>query len=292
MVKFKTPEEIEARRVFIAGADKDGIIQQQESIWSFSDLKKLSNDELINRMEQVDNQAILMRWRILWVLRQRFPSDRLFGQYIAELKATRANCAGSHQEINRALHAGRFCARHRITDLNSVGLLQSSIYVLSRPANEYVADEVYKKIKNKNVQVKDVERYVEQAKAVLTIEQQPQQPVEMDYERDSTELHFIQDTNNIAIKPDFIESIASLVERIDLQPEITKVDSYAHAPESNHQRRMAILATLPPLDDEISNDEIIAEVRLLCSQFMSPVFKIIPLIKLFMNQLSAEKHGK
>src|SRR5659263_102007 len=118
MVKFKTPEEIEARRAFIAGADKDGIIQQQESIWSFSDLKKLSNDELINRLEQIDNQAMLMRWRILWVLRQRFPSDRLFGQYIAELRATRAICAGSHQDVNRALHAGRFCERHQITDLN------------------------------------------------------------------------------------------------------------------------------------------------------------------------------
>jgi hypothetical protein len=274
MVKFKTPDEIEARRAFIAGADKDGIIQQQESIWSFSDLKKLSNDELIDRLEQVDNQAMLMRWRILWVLRQRFPSDRLFGQYIAELRATRAICAGSHQEVNRALHAGRFCERHQITDLNSTGLLQSAVYVLSRPANEYVADEVYKKIKNKNVQVKDVERYIEQAKAVLTIEQQPQQPVvEIDYERESTECQLISDEAVVPVN-------------------VQIVDSYAHAPESNHQRRMAILATLPPLDDGISNDEIIAEVRLLCSQFMSPVFKIIPLIKLFMNQLSAEKHGK
>jgi len=263
MVKFKTPNEIEARRAFIAGADKDGIIQQRESIWSFSDLKKLSNDELINRLEQIDNQAMLMRWHILWVLRQRFPSDRIFGQYIAELRATRTICAGSHQEVNRALHAGRFCEKHRITDLTSTGLLQSAVYVLSRPANEHVADEVYKKIKNKNVQVKEVERLLEQAKAVSTIEQQPQQPVKIDYESESTKLQLVSDEQHSS-----------------------------HVAESNHQRRMAILATLPSLDGDISNDEIIAEFRLLCSQFMSPVFKIIPLIKLFMNQLSAEKHGK
>lgn len=288
MVKFKTPDEIEARRAFIAGADKDGIIQQQESIWSFSDLTKLSNDDLVNRLEQVDNQAMLMRWRILWVLRQRFPSDRIFGQYIADLRATRAICAGSHQEVNRALHAGRFCERHQITDLKSTGLLQSAVYVLSRPTNEYVADEVYKKIKNKSVQVKDVERYIEQAKAVLTIEKQPQQPIEIDYEHELTERQIILNNDNIASNEDFIESFSKVVMPVHLQI----VDSCTHVEESNHQRRMTILATLPPLDNEISNDEIIAEVRLLCSQFMNPVFKIIPLLKLFMSQLSAEKQGK
>jgi hypothetical protein len=120
-----------------------------------------------------------------------------------------------------------------------------------------------KKIKNKNVQVKEIERLLEQAKAVSTIEQQPQQPVKIDYESESMKLQLVSDEQHSS-----------------------------HVAESNHQRRMAILATLPPLDGDISNDEIIAEFRLLCSQFMSPVFKIIPLIKLFMNQLSAEKHGK
>jgi hypothetical protein len=289
---IKSVKDTIDRDSFIAEARKND--PQPESIWSLDNLNKLSNDALIDRLEQVDNQSMLIKWRILWTLRQRFPSDKVFGQYLADLKnsATRYIIASSPQTITKSIQAGRFCERHKITSLEEVRLLPSSIYALSRPIYEDVSDSVFKQVKEKNLPNVEVERLLEQAKAVSTIEQQPQQPVEMDYERDFTELHFIQDTNNIATESDFIESIASHVERIDLQPEITEADSYAHIPESNHQRRMTILATLPPLDDEISNDEMIAEVRLLCGQFMSPVFKIIPLIKLFINQLSAEKRRK
>ena len=246
MVKFKTPEEMEARRAFINGADKDGIIQQQESMLLFSDLKKLKNDELLDRLEQVDNQATLIRWRILWELRQRFKSDKLFGQYIAELKATRAICAGSTQDINRALHAGRFCAQHRITNLNSVGLLQSAVYALSRPVNEPIADEVYQKIKNKNMPVKEVERFIEQAKAVLTIDES----VEIDSNHSLTE---------------------ATIEQINLEPETTELYIPVNKQvideniQSSHQQRMDIFSTLPPLDNETSKDDILEEVKLILS---------------------------
>jgi hypothetical protein len=286
MVKFKTPDEIEARRAFIAGADKDGIIQQQEDIWSFSDLKKLTNDELIDRLEQVDNQATLIKWRILWALRQRFPSDKLFGQYIADLKATRAICAGSHQEINRALHAGRFCEKHRITSLSSAGLLQSAVYALSRPANETIADDIYKQIKNKNVPVKDVERYIEQAKAVLTIEQ-PENPEQMPYENgietDDTSPTY---ENRKAIQPEMAESATPLSVQII-------VDGSENVQNANHQRRMEILATLPSLEEnEICNEEILEELKTLCLQFRKPSLKIIPIIKLLIKQLTDDLYRK
>ncbi|KJV05131.1 hypothetical protein [Methylocucumis oryzae] len=265
MVKFKTPNEMAARRAFIAGADKDGIIQQDSGVWSFSDLKNLTNDELIERLEQVDNQATLIKWRILWALRQRFPSDKLFGQYISDLKATRAICAGSHQEINRALHAGRFCEKYGIVNLSSVGLLQSSVYALSRPANETIADEVYKKIKNKNVPIKDVERYIEQAKAVLTIDEQSANPEQMPYENSLG----IDDGKKTQLE--ITESLIPLSSHIMETAE--KVPSY------NHQRRMAILATLPPLsEDELSNEEILEELKTLCFQFMKPLSKIIQIL--------------
>jgi len=253
-------------------------IYQQETIWSLDNLNKLTNDALIDRLEQVDTQSTLIKWRILWTLRQRFPSDKVFGQYLVDLKsnATHSHIVSSQQTITKFIQAGRFCEKHRIASLESVGLLPSSIYALSRPIYEDVSDSVFKQVKKKNLSNVEVERLLEQAKAVSTIEQQPQQLVEMEYERESTEHQRILDEADDAIVPVSVQI----------------VDNYAPTPESNHQRRMAILAALPPLNDDISNDEIIAEVRLLCSQFMSPVFKIIPLIKLFMNQLSAEKHGK
>lgn len=281
MVKFKTSDEIEARRVFIAGADKDGIIQQQTDIWSFLDLKKLTNDELIDRLEQIDNQATLIKWRILWALRQRFPSDRLFGQYIADLKATRAICAGSHQEINRALHAGRFCEKYGITNLSSAGVLQSAVYALSRPSNETIADEVYNRVKNKNVPVKDVERYIEQAKAVLTIEQ-PKNPEQMPYES-GMEINYASSVNEGGgnLKLEISEALAILSENI--------IHGVANVPDSNHQRRMAILATLPTLNEgELSNEEILDELKTLCLQFMKPSLTIIPIIKLLIKRLASD----
>jgi hypothetical protein len=264
------------RDSFIAEARKND--PQTESIWSLDNLNKLSNDALIDRLEQVENQSMLIKWRILWTLRQRFPSDKVFGQYLVDLKnsSTRYIIASSPQTITKSIQAGRFCEKHKITSLEEVRLLPSSIYALSRPIYEDVSDSVFKQVKKKNLPNVEVERLLEQAKAVSTIEQQPQQLVEMEYERESTEHQRISDEADDAI----------------VSVSVQIVDNYAPTPESNHQRRMAILATLPPLNNDISNDEIIAEIRLLCSQFMSPVFKIIPLIKLFMNQLSAEKHGK
>jgi hypothetical protein len=255
------------RDSFIAEARKND--PQTESIWSLDNLNKLSNDALIDRLEQVENQSMLIKWRILWTLRQRFPSDKVFGQYLVDLKnsSTRYIIASSPQTITKSIQAGRFCEKHKITSLEEVRLLPSSIYALSRPIYEDVSDSVFKQVKKKNLPNIEVERLLEQAKAVATIEQQPQQPVEIEHESESMELQLISGEQQV-------------------------IDSSSYVPESNHQRRMAILATLPPLDDEISNDEMIAEFRILCSQFMNPVFKIIPLIKLFMNQLSAEKRGK
>jgi hypothetical protein len=284
MVKFKTPDEMEARRAFIAGADKDGILPQPADLWSFSDLKKLSNEELVDRWEQVDNQATLIKWRILWALRQRFPSDKLFGQYLADLKATRAICAGSHQEINRALHAGRFCEQYRITDLGSVGLLQSAVYALSRPSNGPITDQVYKQIKNKNVPVKDVERYIEQAKAVLTVDQ-PQKPEPMPYEnnREITPAVTLQEDRQ-SPPPELAEELNPLsLEMVD--------DAPAMAP--SHQRRLALLAALPPLPETgLADEEIFDELKALCLQFKRPSLKLIPIIKLLIRELATDVYKK
>jgi hypothetical protein len=305
MVKFKTPDEIEARRAFIAGADKDGIIQQQDDIFSFSGLKKLSNEELIDRLEQVDNQATLIKWRILWALRQRFASDKLFGQYIAELKSTRAICAGRHQEINRALHAGRFCEKHRITNLGSVGLLQSAVYALSRPANEAIADEVYKQIKHKNIPVKDVERYIEQAKAVSTIDQPENlEPmpyeggagadVDPSYQARKTEPEIAQSAASLSVQ--IIEGSANRGDKAScVSPNANPLPEGAGAQYqfiNNHQRRMAILETLPELvENEISDEEMLEELKAFCLQFKRPSLKIIPVIKLLMKQLAEDQYS-
>ena len=168
----KPVKDTEARDAFIAEARKtDNPVQT--SLFSFDGLKKLSNDELIERIEQVETQALIIKWRIWWTIRQRFRRNVQFGDYVASLRENPnyAHIVDSQQQISRAINAGRFCEKHKITSLEQVGILQSSIYELSKPINEDVADKLYKQIKHKNLPNIEVQRLIAQAKAVETIEQ-------------------------------------------------------------------------------------------------------------------------
>jgi hypothetical protein len=165
---IKSYEEIEARKTFINDADKVMVKAQQESILSDSGLNKMSNDDLINRLIQIDNQATLMKWRIWWVLRQRYESNILFGKFIEELgeDSIRALCPNNTREIHRSHTAGKFCELHGINDLSTIGLSQTVIYELSRPVNESIAGEVFKIIKNQKTQVKEVKRLLDKARSI------------------------------------------------------------------------------------------------------------------------------
>lgn len=252
------------RDSFIAEARKKDI--QSESIWSSDNLNKLSNDDLIDRLEQIESQSMLIKWRILWTLRQRFSSDTLFGKYLASLKSesTRYIIASGSKTITKSIHAGRFCEKHKITSLEDVGLLPSSIYALSRPIYEDISDNVFKKVKKKNLPNKEVEQLLEQAKAVFTIEQ----PKCIDYKHDSTE-HDVSNNVHVITESKVINSVLSPINIVEVETEITEpvvkisTKNTDNEPKSNHQRRLEILATLPPLDDETPDDEIILELEII-----------------------------
>jgi hypothetical protein len=166
MAKFKTPEELTARQAFIDGADaarKDSI-----DIWKSSDLKKLTLEALLDRLERVDNQAVLLRWKIFAAIREHFLSDRLYGQYLNELRGNTdyAGIIGSQQDAHRSACAGRFCEKHGINNLNDAGILKSTVYALSRPANADISDNIYKEIKRKSLPIAEVERLIAQAKSL------------------------------------------------------------------------------------------------------------------------------
>ena len=256
------------RDSFVAEA-KEKEFSQQYPIWSLDNLKKLSNEQLLDRLEQVDTQSTLIKWRILWTLRQRFLSDKLFGQYLADLKnsSTSYIIASSPQTITKSIQAGRFCEKHKITSLGEVGLRPSSIYALSRPIYEDISDSVFKQVKKKNLSNVEVERLLEQAKAISTVEKQP---IEINYEHNSLKYDVIDDINNASIEPEFIDSTASTIN----QAEEENIDEEV---QSNHKRRITILttlATLSPLNDKTSKDEILAEIEIIKS-----IYEDIPWLK-------------
>ena len=196
MVKVMTPEEMAARKALLqTEADIPLELDYQATETGkkekpFADLRKLSNEQLLDRLDQVDKQATLIRWRIWWEIRSRFKSDKLFGQYINELRndPAHANLVGSQQDINRCLHAGRFCELHRINDLTKIGVQISVIYELSRPQNDDVSRQIYKDVKNKGYSYADVKRKIEQAKAlsqppaVETIDYSEPEPEQAEHE--------------------------------------------------------------------------------------------------------------
>lgn len=218
VTKFKTPKEIEERAAFIAGANA----ALAGDNWALGDLKKLTNEELLDRLERVSNGAVLMRWRIFWALRQHYASDKLFGQYIQELRENPAyaNLVGTQQDIHRAWNAGKFCEKYRIDDITVVGLQISSIYALSRPSNADVAGKVFRKIERMvlpntarttlpNV---EVERMLYEAKAI-TVQKEPEQkePERITYEQPARSGVF-KVANNVVQLPEDLEQIGEAIE--------------------------------------------------------------------------------
>ena len=122
-LKVKTVAEREAEREFINQANRSQL-EEVDSIWSVVNLKKLSDNDLIDRLDACEAQGTLIRWRILWELRQRYESDKLFGQFLSELRLTRPNWAWSQTDISRSIAAGRFCEEYKLSDLNKAKIIK------------------------------------------------------------------------------------------------------------------------------------------------------------------------
>ncbi len=133
-------------------------------------LSQMNNDDLMDRAFQIDEMATIMFWKIIWIVRQRFDSDTLFGRYIEEYRLRSAGtlCPSNRKEIYRAWIAGKFCETYGIEHLSSIGLTKTSIYELGSPKNEDVAGEVFAEIKESKepVPVHEVRRLLKKAKSI------------------------------------------------------------------------------------------------------------------------------
>lgn len=201
MKSFKSRKEMEdLKSEFIEGGDES----RSPSEWSFSDLKRLNENQLADRLESINNQSLVMTWVICMHIRARFRNDREMGQFINTIRDGDPDhplCVGQ-QSINRYIHAGRFITRHKINNLSQMGVSASAVYALSAPANLSVADEVFREVKRKGYPVNEVKRRIEQAKAVHTLEapQREFPPLQIAYDRRPTGSRVIQVENGQALE--------------------------------------------------------------------------------------------
>lgn len=164
----------EVSRELIAEADQAELQVQRTTLSFFdSDLEELDENDLMERFECIDNQAALYKWKICMLIRDRFLSDKLMGQFLKKYRdehPTHPLSKLPQQTMNKFVAAARFCMKHGIKSLEAAGIQQTSIFYLSSPINRNIADDIYAKIKGKNIPSTEVKHMIKQANVVLTIE--------------------------------------------------------------------------------------------------------------------------
>jgi hypothetical protein len=158
------------RKTFTTGAETEDITSAElTSEWGFKDLKAMTPDQLADRMLQIDEQAVMLKWVIMMRIRDKFPSDREMGDFvnsIAKYNPEHPLCTITQQSRNRYIHAGRFITRHKITDLVKLKVTPTAVMEIAQPQYRDVADQVLADIRSKGFTVDQVIKKLKIAKAV------------------------------------------------------------------------------------------------------------------------------
>ncbi len=218
-VRLDTENEIKAYRKKFVDGSGDGA---KNYLADMNRLNDLSNEDLLDRFVNIDNQAEMMKWRICWVLRQRFESDKLFGQCIEDfMGSTKTLCLGRQKEINRAWRAGKFCENYGIDSLIEFKLSKTVIYELSQAVNEDIAGKVLEIIKTKDVPitVQETKLLLAQNKAVATI-----YPLDGDLETEVIESEVVDKIDSSSPFTERDRAIKQIIDLIKLYQDIVPID--------------------------------------------------------------------
>ena len=157
--------QIETERVFevqhkeVAGTD-----------FSTQALQELTVNELVDKWNQLEDDYILLKWKLARLISDKFTSKKEFGQFLQQLRIANPNhalCTINQCTFYRYARAARFCDAFKIYALNEVGISPTSIYELSEIKNETVVDDIFVGIiKNKNLPVSEIKRLICQAHSI------------------------------------------------------------------------------------------------------------------------------
>ena len=202
-MSIKTKEEIEARKAgvqnineyeeFKKGAEKDLPLSNKSTASSIektqlSELSKLDEWQLADKFEQLDGDYHLLKWNIASLIKGKFKSDKLYGQFLQELRdryPSHPLCMIKTATLRRYYKAAEICNTLKILNLKAVGLSPTIIYELGELKNKEKLEDIYNQIKNenplsskkkkkdailevfqKNPKVQDVQRLIKQADSI------------------------------------------------------------------------------------------------------------------------------
>lgn len=117
-------------------------------------LQALSLDELVHQFYQIEQQGQLLQGRILLEARERFKSDKEFGQW-----CTQSICLGSQPQRTRLMNLARF---FKGREIEKIGI--SVAYLISSPevVKAGISEEVYDYARSKKLSVDEVKKHIEQ----------------------------------------------------------------------------------------------------------------------------------
>jgi len=224
-VAIKPYAETAARKASLNPTSHDDNYITELNIFSLDRISALSNDEIIDRIEAIESQSWLLKSRLLWELRKRYPSDKEFGQYIkAWLTSTRHLVASSQSQITNLVSIGRFCEETRIDDMGSIKVYQKSLLALSQLEDTAVAKKILRNIVNKNLPVEEVKRVIYQETVVHTIENEPVEVIDYGEPKPT---YVIPVIDNIAVGADlYVQQVWP--DNIDIEPQLTIMVDDSH----------------------------------------------------------------
>lgn len=110
-------------------------------------LKDLSEEELVQRYNDIDQQSQLFKGQILLEMRNRFTSNIEFGQWCS-VNFTELDSSNAGKLINLA----RFFQGERSLE----GIPISAAYLIAAPGNKAIAEKIYTHVSGKNLKLNDI----------------------------------------------------------------------------------------------------------------------------------------
>lgn len=122
-------------------------------------LKTLSLEQLAQQFDDVEQQGQLLQGRILLEARERFRSDKEFGQWCSQ-----SICLGSQPQRTRLMNLARFFEGRELEKISI-----SAAYEISAPINADIANEIYEIARGKNMPLAEVRRQIALKKGVPNV---------------------------------------------------------------------------------------------------------------------------